>query len=582
MKKISSIFALTLAVLGMAGCAGQESAVYSPVAFSAELEEFHFINKAGSTDVTWRQGDKVGVAVHATRELSFVLENSGAESALSAVSSGFTAEYGDKGYACVPAGGYTGFLDMKISIPASQKIIDGHNPSLVNSVAYSNIADDAAVFRFRQMGAVVSLGLSSSADIRIAKLQLTATEPAAGSFLAGSKDLKFQTAKEFVVNSKVSGGANTVELQFPDGLALSSSVQYVNAAVLPFSTNASGLKLVITDINGHTCTKQLLSADSEIGKAGAISLSEGDFYTVNVGNIAEEDFDIPAKVTLRLVDKSSGNAMADHDVYIYSVSDGNDALLGTFRTDASGVLEKELNPGTYKFAAKYNEAFGPQWNALTMELKNNEEKELTLEVLPIIFADDFSWCTAELAAKDIKPYYVSFNPPAYNANALDESMLKESSPAVQAKLAEIGWEWTISDFAYIRPGMIKFGKKNGTGSITTPAFGKYSDSVPSSVLLKLTAISWNNSPDKVSWVYEKSQLRFTIIGGGSFAEGTEQTEFTSGLLNAGTPPDYYTVFELPIYGATGSTQVKISSVKQASGSQWRCMVDDVRITPLIK
>ena len=566
------------------GCVNEEKTEPVQVGFTAEAESFNFLNEAKSPFTTWSKGDKVGIAVHATKELPFRIEEASSPTALAAESADFTTEYGDVAYACIPASGALNFMNMTINVPASQTVTDGYNPALVNSIACAEIVDGKTNFSFKQKGAVISIGLASSENITLKNIKLTAQSPASGSYLAGTKSVEFQTETSFTVSEKVKNGSNTVEVEFPQVLKLTPSVQYVNVAVLPFSTTGSGFKLVLTDSEDHTCTMQVLDGDSIIGNGGAVSMEEGDYFTFDAGNIKVEDFDIPAKIRLHLVDKTTMAPMTDHDVYIYSVTDNAETLVETVKTDSEGVVSKELAPGTYKFAAACNDSFGPQWNATTMTLAMNDDKDFTLEVLPIIFADDFSWITTDMggSSKTLKPYYESYDPPAYHAAASDEAMIKESTAEAQAKLAEIGWEWTTADFAYLRPGMIKFGKKNGTGSITTPALSKYYDNVPSSVLLKVSAVSWNNSPDKVTWVYEKSQLTFTIIGGGSFSESDTQTTYTSGLLNSGTPPDFYTIFELPIYGATASTQIKIGSVKQSSGTQWRCMIDDVRITPLIQ
>jgi len=557
----------------------------SPIELTAEIEPFEYVMGDGSDDHAWKNGDQVGVYVHATKEIPFSISADGDKASLVAVSADIPESYGSDSYACIPAtGSQESFLKMKICVPSSQTFSNGHNPNLINSVAYCKVADSKADFRFKQYGAVLAFGFSSSDGVKISSMKVIASAPASGSYLSGSKSLDFTKATEFSVDDNVTGGDNVVEVNFPDGLELGNDTQYVTVATLPFSTEGGGIRLVLSDMEGHTCTlDSLICGNTPIGSGGALNVGAGQFVTYDAGNIVIDDFDIPSDVNVTLADKVTGKAIPDHKVYLYSVSGTSKTLLDSMMTDENGKIEKQVNPGTYELATRYNDNFGPQWNTMGFTAKMNEALSLTFDVIPIVFADDFDWITSDMGgtSKVLKPYYASFNPPSYNSASTDEAMIKESTAVAQAKLADIGWEWTTADYAYLRPGVIKFGKKGSTGSITTPALGKYYPNLPENLLVKVTAISWNNSTDKITWTYENSQIMFTIIGGGSFSatDGTETT-YTSGLLNSGTPPDMYTYFSLPIYGATSSTQLKMESVKQTSGTQWRCMIDDIVISPI--
>lgn len=583
-----NLLSLSLIIPLMIGCQDNENNSDSgaPISFDVSMESFKDVLGSAPSTVSLKSGDTVGVYVYATKQMPFKVETDGNNSKLIALSADIPQSYGQVSYACIPANGSEfGFLKMGINIPANQTYVNGRNPNLINSVAYSAVSNGVSSFNFKQYGAVFALGLSSDEEITLSKMTVEAKSPDSGAYLTGTKSLTFKSMSEFTVDDKVSNGSNTITIDFPEGLKLSSNANYVTFATLPFSTSASGLKVVLYDAKNHTCSlAPILTQSSALGENGALSVQAGDYVACDLGKIKKDDFDIPAIVNISLKDKITGKPLADHEVYLYSLVGTTETLVATLKTDALGKISKEINPGTYKLGTKYNDNFGPQWNTTQFTAKMDETLDVELDAVPIIFADDFNWITPEMggSAKVLKPYYVSYNPPAFNSAAADEVMFAESTSDAQAKLAEIGYEWVAPDYTYLRPGVLKFGKKNSTGDVTTPKFGKYYSDVPSNVVMYVTAISWNGSSDKISWTYEKSQLIFTIIGEGSFSESSSETTYTTPLLNAGTPPDMYTYIELPIYGASANTQVKFGSVKQSTGTQWRCMVDDIKITPLVK
>jgi hypothetical protein len=551
-----------------------------PIAFKASVEPFRVVYGTAPADFQLMKGDSVGIYVNATNQIKYLVSASGASSDLETAYP-LTTEYGSQSYACVPYNGMAGaFPSMVINIPSSQIFKNGHNPNLINSVAYSEVKDASAEFDFKNYGAAFAIGLSSNDAVTISKMTITAEDPANGNYMSGQKRLTFNENRvDYSVSSKVANGGNSIELSFPDNLTLGASTQYVTFSTLPFATMSGGLKIVLYDVMNHTCSVPAIFADdTELGDGGAIAVSAGDLVVYNLGEIDEDDFDIPAQVKFTFVDDASGSPFTDGEACLYSENVTGEELLETFNPDSKGEYEKELNPGNYKVAVKYPGQFGDKWNSVVFSVKKGEEKTVRVSVIPIIFADDFTWITSEMGGsnKVLKTYYQSLNPPAVASAANDEVMIKEALSSARTQFSAIGWGTNDDSGTYLRPGCIKFGRKNTIGSITTPALGKYYSDVPANVTLHVNAISWNNVKDG-AWTYEKAQISITIEGQGSFSETTAVTTFLSNLLNQGTPPDYYTSFGIPVYGVTAETNFTISSVKQTSGTQWRCMIDDVMV-----
>ena len=80
------------------------------------------------------------------------------------------------------------------------------------------------------------------------------------------------------------------------------------------------------------------------------------------------------------------------------------------------------------------------------------------------------------------------------------------------------------------------------------------------------------------WTLERSYLEFIVNGGGTIngASSLVEPEFVSGGQDE---PDKSTTYEFTITGATPSTSVTITNKQpgDATGSMWRCLIEEVRI-----
>lgn len=576
MKKI--LFATVAALALSAGCSddNENGASKTPIVFNATVEPAHVVMGTDGGSYGWNRGDLAGIFVNATREMTFEAGQSGTSTRLSAVMADIPAYYGTKAYAYFPASGDgESYLRASLTVPSVQTFADGANPNRMNMAAIAEVKNAEADFSFRQMGAILELGLKTRDEgIVLSKMKIEVVNPSAGKYIAGSVKIDF-TGDGPELGTTVSGGTNTITVNFPDKVALGSTPVYIPVGVLPFASDGGGLQITVYDQNDNTCALPAIwTQDNEISENGALTVGRGEHVIYEVDDILYDNFDRPKSVSIKVIDNKAGAVRANQAVAIYAVADNAETEVGDYTTDDAGVMSALLNPGTYRAYCAYDAQTDAKWNSLDFTVADLPENPYDFTIYAVVFKDDFDWITPDMGGSVVlKELYESINPPV--ANTANE-VVWASGVGVAGILAQKGW--TFSTWVYIRPGSVRVGKKSATGTMTTPKMASLA--VPTTLKMKLVAMPWHTVTGGV-WKLEEAQLVFKIVGAGSFAEGESLKEYTTERMTSDAPasPLRKNTFEVPIYGATAETQVSVTNKLPSgvSSTMYRVMIDRIQL-----
>lgn len=575
MKKV--LFAITALAALAVGCTKdkENTATDTPIAFRASFEEPKIVMGQSSKSYSWVENDPVGIFVNATREMVFKADQSASSTSLSAVMADIPAYYGSVAYAYAPATATSDvYFRTTLPIPATQQFANGRNLNVLNMAAIAPVESAAAEFHFKQLGAILELGLKSpDADISLSKMKIEVVNPSAGKYMSGRAKIDF-TGSEPELASTITGGLNSITVEFAEGITLSQTPVFIPIGVLPFATDGGGLQVTVYDQENNTCVlPKIWTGDNEISENGALTISRGVRVIDVLGDVLYENFDRPESVTIRVMDDRTGAVRANQSVDVYAVAGNIETKVNTFTSDASGLVKTALNPGGYRAYCAYDATTAAKWNQLDLSVVKDGGNTFDFVIYPILFADDFSWVTPEMGGSIVlKELYESINPPV--ANTANE-VVWASGVGVSDILTQKGW--TFSTWVYIRPGSARVGKKSATGTMTTPKLNAISSTTAK---LTVVAMPWHVVTGG-AWKLEEAELVFQIIGGGSFSAGENVTSYTTDPMTSDAPasPLKKNIFELPIYNATSNTQVSITNKLPAglSTTMYRVMIDQVKI-----
>lgn len=574
MKKVLLAIA---AFAALAGCTKdkENGSSDTPIAFSATFEEPKIVMGQSAKSYTWTENDPVGVFVNATREMLYKADRSAAATSLSPLMADIPAGFGSAAYAYAPAAGTSDpYFRTSLQIPATQQFAEGRNANVLNMAAIAPVADAAADFRFKQLGAILELGLKSpDADINLSKMKIEVVNPSAGKYLTGRVKIDF-TGQKPALASTVTNGLNSITVEFYDGLKMASTPVYIPVGVLPFSSDGGGLRVTVYDTENNACELPVVwTEDNEISENGALTVGCGERVIDVLGDILYQNFNRPEPVTIKVVDNKSGAAGANMRVAVYAVEGGVETLVNGFTSDASGLVKTALNPGTYRAYCAYNAQTEAKWNQLDFTVVRRGKNTFDFVVYPIVFAEDFDWITPQMGGSIVlKGLYESIDPPV--ANTANE-VIWTNGVGVAEILAQKGW--TFSAQVFIRPGSARVGKKGAAGTITTPKLGAVSTST---VRFTLVAMPWHVVANN-AWKLENAQLEFKITGGGSFEAGQTVTTYLTDPMTSDAPatPLKKNVFDMQIYNPTPDTRIAITNKLPSGVSSvlYRVMIDRVVI-----
>ena len=165
--------------------------------------------------------------------------------------------------------------------------------------------------------------------------------------------------------------------------------------------------------------------------------------------------------------------------------------------------------------------------------------------------------------------------PNHTANTGNTPQYTAWTPDQLALLSERGW--TATSFVYARPGALTLGKKNGVGTITSPAL----EGVTSSTLeVTFRVIPWHTVTGGI-WKLEFSQITIGVLNAGSFSATESVTTHTEKILTSGgdSNPGLESEFKVTIYGATSATQLSFCNGKpeESTSTMYRLMFSDVLV-----
>ena len=546
-----------------------------PIIFTVSQGDYQPLMGEFKTECKFRDGDKVGVFVNATREMPFIIKGN----SLVAEAADIPQYFGNKAYAYLPATSKAeSYAKVYINIPNEQSVSNGYNNNLLNMAAMAEVENGKVDFRFQPLGAIIDLGLSSKEEIVLSSLKVELPNPTTGSYLSGGIKVNYNE-EGMTLDNKVSGGSNSIVVKFDDNLTLSSDVQYVPIAVLPFSSDGGGLKITLFDQNGNPCNLEPIWTDTnEISDNGAIYIGEGSYIQYDISPLSLDQFDLPTKVTIKVVDNKTSGIRANQTIWLYSIVNGQESMVGEFMTDEQGCLSVELSSGEYKVAAKYDDNTDSKWNVQSFEV-SGKEQNVDFIIYSIAFYDDFDWITSDMgsdAGVVLKDLYESVNPPVANVN--NQVVWEEANGEAKDMLTAKGW--TLSKWVYLSPGNIRIGKKSASGTITFP---KLSNIGSSNVLLTLLVRPWHTVSGG-AWKLEDAQMIISIEGGASFDESQLITEYIVHGMESDAPssPLKKNYFEIPIYNFSSNTVVSIHNLPPEGTSQtmYRIMFDEIKVAEL--
>ena len=514
MKRILYAAACLLGIFAVSSCVDEPTTVSkNPIAFEGTLEAMTPALGA-EVNCTWTAGDELGVFVYATSEIKYKVDESASTSKLVAVDADIPVSFGYDAYALYPYTGAKSRFEATVTVPNVQTITNGVNPDLFVLAANAPVENEKVHFDFKYMTSVINLGLSASESMKISKIEITAPSPKRGSYLAGQSKINL-SAEEPVIGD-ITKGQNTITVNFAEPLALSSTAVYVPVAVFPFETSADGLTIKVYEERGYPCDLGAIwTGSNQIADAGAVVLQAGESATEVLPALSFDNFEMPG--TVKLTVKDATGVRASHDVFVYSLAGGVETFVKKFTSDANGVVNAELNAGEYVVYAPYNAGGPEKSNKVTFTIKSGKEVVAELFLAPVVFSEDFSWVN-DTNFPGMLPLYGDV--PGHVANTSGTPQYTTWNDAQKALLSDRGW--TATSFVYARPGALTLGKKNGVGTITSPAL----EGVSSSTLeVTFKVIPWHTVTGGV-WKLEFSQITIGVLNAGSFSATENVTTHT--------------------------------------------------------
>lgn len=575
MKKILLAAACALGLMTLSGCNnedGLKNTDKTPIVFSGSMSTMTAALGDALTQ-TWQADDELGIYVYATSEMRYKINESSASTGMTAVTADIPVSYGTDAYAIYPPCSAKNRFEANIVVPNAQTYADGVNPDLFYLAAQADVVDGAADFEFKHLASVINLGLKSDDNVKISKLEISAPAPARGSYLAG--EAKVFLSYETLDLGDVSKGNNTVVITFDEPLALSATPVYVPVAVLPFSTTADGLEVKVYEQRGYPSDLgSIWTGTNAVSEAGAVTLEAGECATEMLPAINLDMFDMPGTVKMTVKDAKTSSPRAGHEVSIYSLAGGVETLIDRYTSDASGVVKVELNAGEYVAYAPYSAGGPEKSNKVEFEIKSGLETSVELVLNPIVFFEDFSWVNTT-NFPGIGPLYGDV--PGHVANTAQNFTPQYTTWTAEQLALMSDRGWTSTSFVYARPGALTLGKKNGVGTVTSPALTGLSGA-PVEITAKV--IPWHTVTGGV-WKLEYSQFTVKIVGEGSFSPTESVTEMTNKILTSGgdTNPGLESVFTMTLYGATSATKLSFCNGKpsESESTMYRLMFSEVML-----
>ena len=570
MKKILYAAACIFGVFAASSCKLDEPAQVNnnPIAFEGSMEQL--VPALGDQLAhTWQAGDELGVFVYATTEMKYKVGKTDLNSELVALQADIPVSYGSDAYAVYPYSGANNWTEAVVKVPNVQTVANGVNPDLFVLAANAPVVDEKVHFDFKYMSSVINLGLSASEPMSISKIEIAAPFPRRGKYLAGESKVNLSAAEP--VLGDITKGQNTITVNFAEPLALSSTVVYVPISVFPFETSEGGLTVKVYEQRGYPCDLGTIWAGTnQISDAGAVVLQAGESATEVLPALSFDMFEMPG--TAKITVKDASGPRPSHEVSIYSVAGGVETFVDKFTSDADGVVNTELNAGDYVVYAPYNAGGPEKANKAAFTVRSGKEAVVELFLAPVVFAEDFSWVN-DTNFPGMLPLYGDV--PNHTANTGNTPQYTAWTPDQLALLSDRGW--TATSFVYARPGALTLGKKNGVGTITSPAL----NGVTSSTLeVTFRVIPWHTVTGGI-WKLEFSQITIGVLNAGSFSATESVTTHTEKILTSGgdSNPGLESEFKVTIYGATSATQLSFCNgqPEESTGTMYRLMFSDVLV-----
>lgn len=568
MKRILYAAACLLGIFAVSSCKLDEPAQVNnnPIAFEGSMNKL--VPALGAQlEYTWQSGDELGVFVYATTEMKYKVGTTDLNSELVALQADIPVSYGSDAYAVYPCTGANNWTEAVVKVPNVQTVKNGVNPYLFVLAAKAKIENEAAHFEFEQMNAVINLGLVSAEPIELGKLEITAVSPQRGNYLAGES--RMDLSKPAI--GDITKGQNTITVNFEEPLMVSTTPVYVPISVFPFATASGGLSIKVYEKRGYPAELEAIwTGSNEIADAGAVILQAGESATEVLPALSFEMFDMPGTAKITVKDSKTSSVRPGQEVSIYSLAAGVETFVQKCIADASGVISVELNAGEYVAYSAYAAGGAENANKVIFTVSSGVETSVEFVLNPIVFFEDFSWVN-DTNFPGMLPLYGDI--PGHVANTGNTPQYTTWTADQLALLSDRGW--TATSFVYARPGALTLGKKNGVGTVTSPALAGLSSP---NAEITLRVIPWHTVVGGV-WKLEYSQITVELVGGGSFSETESVTSFTNKILTSGGDenPWLESVFTMNIYGATAATQLKISNGKpeESSSTMYRLMFSEI-------
>lgn len=283
---------------------------------------------------------------------------------------------------------------------------------------------------------------------------------------------------------------------------------------------------------------------------------------------------------------------------LHAVEGGSATLVGSYAAGADGTLRLELLSGLYRIACRYDDVL-PAMTATTADfsVKRDMPNEGGIDVLPVLFWDDFSWVAADWGEQkldgqlaEIMPWYAAVDPPAANSAAQREQQWTTLTNADHIAIRDSkGYllpetYGNPARFVFFRTGMLKLGTTKRSGAIGTPKIASLERgatvlfSFDANPLHTVSGNAWS-IPDSRNAL----RLKITLSGAGSFDRDEALTEVVldnpSGL-DGGWPVDRWNNLSVTVYGAGPDTQVVIGTVNDPA-TPARFLVDNFVIKQLL-
>ncbi|MCD7794081.1 MAG: hypothetical protein LUH46_04325, partial [Alistipes sp.] len=271
-----------------------------------------------------------------------------------------------------------------------------------------------------------------------------------------------------------------------------------------------------------------------------------------------------------------------------------------YTTGADGKWTGELLSGLYRIACRFDDTL-PEMTATTADFSIKRDMPNTgeIDVLPVLFWDDFSWVEADWGEQmlngqlaEIMPWYESVDPPVANSAAQREQQWTTLTNQEHIAIRDSKGYLTpgtfqptgTARFVFFRTGMIKFGTTKRSGALGTP---KIAGLAANSTILFTFDANPMNTVSGGAWSIPDSnnalKLKITLSGAGSFNAGEAMSEVIldnpSGL-EGGWPVDRWNNLSVTVYGADADTQIIIGTTNEPD-TPARFMVDNFVIKEVL-